>query len=59
MILFDGEFLDVDDIFENDEYVLTKATYKLKYFNMEVTSVGIKDENGDIVKLIEVDRKNV
>lgn len=51
------ELIDTEDIFENDEYVLIKATYKYKDIKTVITSVGIKDERGDIVKIIDIDEK--
>lgn len=51
------ELIEVEDIFENDELVLMKATFKPSYDKIVRTSVGIKDETGDIVKIITVDEK--
>ena len=51
------ELIDTEDIFENDEYVLIKATYKSNDIKTVITSVGIKDERGDIVKIIDIDEK--
>ena len=51
------ELIDTEDIFENDEYVLIKATYKSKDVKTVITSVGIKDERGDIVRIIDIDKK--
>lgn len=51
------ELIDTEDIFENDEYVLIKATYKSKDVKTVITSVGIKDERGDIVRIIDIDEK--
>ncbi len=51
------ELVSVEDIFENDELVLMKATFKPSYDKIVRTSVGIKDETGDIVKIITVDEK--
>lgn len=53
------ELFDIEDIFENDEYVLIKATYKSKNGKSVITSVGIKDETGDIVKIVDVDENCV
>lgn len=57
MILYDEELIDTEDLFEIDELVLMKATYKLKSFNIEKFAVGIKDEDGDIVNIIELTEK--
>lgn len=51
------ELIGVEDIFENDELVLMKATFKPNYDKIVRTSVGIKDEKGDIVRIITVDEK--
>lgn len=51
------ELVSVEDIFENDELVLMKATFEPSYDKIVRTSVGIKDETGDIVKIITVDEK--
>lgn len=51
------ELVSVEDIFENDEIVLMKATFKPSYDKIVRTSVGIKDEKGDIVRIITVDEK--
>lgn len=51
------ELVAVEDIFENDELVLMKATFKPSYDKIVRTSVGIKDETGDIFKIITVDEK--
>ncbi|MGN1420434.1 MAG: hypothetical protein ACI4XC_02825 [Eubacterium sp.] len=53
------ELFDIEDIFENDEYVLIKATYKSENGKSVITSVGIKDETGDIVKIVDVDENCV
>lgn len=53
----DIELVGTEDLFENDELVLLKATYKPPYEKIVRTAVGIKDKNGDIVKLIQVDEK--
>lgn len=51
------ELISVEDIFENEEFVLMKAIYKSDCDKISRTSVGIKDKNGDIVKIIDVDEK--
>lgn len=40
------ELVSVEDIFENDELVLMKATFKPTYDKIVRTSVGVKDEKG-------------
>ncbi|MDE5985405.1 MAG: hypothetical protein K2H13_09145 [Eubacterium sp.] len=52
-----GELLGVEDIFENDEFVLMKATYQRNSFKIAELSVGLKDDNGDIIRIIDVDTK--
>lgn len=56
---YDAELIDTEDIYENDDVVLMKAMYKLQHFNLEVISAGVKDNNGDIVKIIELTQKAV
>lgn len=57
MIIYDKELIDIEEIFENDEVVLMKSIYKSKYFKVEQLSVGVKDENGDIVKIVDISEK--
>ncbi|MDE6469798.1 MAG: hypothetical protein K2L19_02100 [Eubacterium sp.] len=52
-----GELLGVEDIFENDEFVLMKATYQRNSFRIAELSVGLKDYTGDIVRIVDVDTK--
>lgn len=51
------ELVDIKDVFENDEIVLMKARYNPGYEMVERTSVGVKDEKGDIVKIIDIDER--
>lgn len=51
------DLVAVEDVFENDEFVLMKATFKPSCDKIVRTSVGIKDETEDIVKIITVDEK--
>ena len=57
MIIYDEELIDTEDIFENDDVVLMKSTFKSKLFSTQKLAVGIKNENGDIVKIVEVSEK--
>lgn len=57
MIIYDKKLIDVEDIFENDDVVLMKSTYKAAHFMVEQLSVGIKDSNGDISKIVDVSEK--
>ena len=51
------ELMDVEDIFENDELVIMKATFIRNSVTVIETAAGIKDSSGDIVKIVTVDRK--
>ncbi len=51
------ELMDVEDIFENDELVIMKATFIRNSVTVIDTAVGIKDSLGDIVRIITVDKK--
>lgn len=51
------KLIGVEDIFENDELVLMKATYEPNYNQVVRTAVGIKDENGDIIRIVNVNEK--
>lgn len=53
MIIYDEELLDTEDIFENDEIVLMKSTFKSKFFIIQKLAVGVKNENGEIVEISE------
>lgn len=50
------ELIQIDDVLENDEYVLIKAIYIAENQSYTEISVGIKDLNGDIVKIVCVDK---
>ena len=51
-----NELIHIEDVFENDEYVLIKAKYLADNQSFTETSVGIKDKSGDIVKIVCVDK---
>ncbi len=53
----DEELTGVEDIFENDELVLMKATFIRNSETVIETAVGIKDTVGDIVRIITVNKK--
>ena len=57
MIVYDEELIGTEDIFENDEVVLIKSTFKSKLFNIQKLEAGIKDNDGDIVRIIEISEK--
>ncbi len=50
------ELIQIEDVLENDEYVLIKAIYIAENQSFTEISVGIKDSNGDIVKIVCVDK---
>lgn len=50
------ELIQIEDVLENDEYVLIKAIYAAENQSFTEISVGIKDLNGDIVKIVCVDK---
>lgn len=50
------ELIQIEDVLENDEYVLIKAIYAAENQNFTEISVGIKDSNGDIVKIVCIDK---
>lgn len=50
------ELIQIEDVLENDEYVLIKAIYIAENQSYTEISVGIKDLNGDIVKIVCVDK---
>lgn len=50
-----NELICIEDLFENDEYVLMKGIFMIDNRNITKTSVGIKEKNGDIGKIICVD----
>lgn len=52
------ELVSIENIFENNDYVLMQATYVPKPQKIIRTSVGIKDEKGDIIEIIDVDEKH-
>ena len=51
------ELMDVEDIFENNELVLMKATFIRNSETVIETAAGIKDASGDIVRIITVSSK--
>lgn len=50
------ELIHIEDIFENNEYVLIKAIYIAENQSFTETSVGIKNRSGDIAKIVCVDK---
>lgn len=50
------ELIQIEDVLENDEYVLIKAIYIAENQSFTEISVGIKDQSGDIVKIVNVDK---
>lgn len=53
----DSELINVEELYENDELILMKSTFDYGEFKVIQTDVGIKDNTGDIVKIITVDSK--
>ncbi|MDE6767662.1 MAG: hypothetical protein K2J35_05665 [Eubacterium sp.] len=51
------ELVSIEDIFENDEFVVMKAIYKKNSFHISVLSVGFKDASGDIVCIKDVEER--
>lgn len=51
------ELISVEELYDNDELVLMKSTFDYSYFKVVQTDIGIKDDTGDIVKIITVDSK--
>ncbi len=55
MFCTEDELIYIEDLFENDEYVLMKGIFIINNKSITKTSVGIKEKNGDIVKIVCVD----
>ena len=55
----DEELIETEEIFENNEYVLMKATFIRNSITVVETSVGIKDSTGDIIRIVTVDVKAI
>ncbi|MCI9145603.1 MAG: hypothetical protein HFJ97_04465 [Eubacterium sp.] len=51
-----NELIHIEDIFEDNEYVLIKAIYIAENQSFTETSVGIKNQNGDIVNIVCIDK---
>ncbi len=51
---FEEELIKTEDVFENDELVVIKATFVRNSVTVIDTAVGIKDSSGDIVKIVTV-----
>ena len=54
MVNFDTELIDAQDFYEDDLIVLTKYFLKSKCFDVERICACVKDESGDIVKIVKV-----
>lgn len=59
IMYFEGskELISIEDILENDDYVLMKSTYKKNSFNISLLSLGFKDDSGDIVKIVDIEER--
>lgn len=51
--------VSVTDLFEDEELVLMRAVFSGESCNIVEISVGFKDERGDIIRIVDVDRKRV
>lgn len=51
--------IEVKDVFENDELVITKAAYEEDGFKVLNTDIGMKNPSGDIVRIITIDSKRI
>lgn len=49
-----AELENIEDLFENEEMVVTKATYTTGYARIVNLDVGVKDSEGDITEVITV-----
>ena len=54
----EAELISVEELYENNELILMKSTFDYGDFKVIQTDVGIKDNTGDILKIITVDSKN-
>jgi len=54
MVHFDAELVDTQDFYEDDAIVLTKYFFKSECFDIERICACVKDNSGDIVKIIEI-----
>lgn len=53
------ELISVEELYENDELILMKSIFDYGEFKVIQTDVGIKDDTGDIVKIVTVDSRIV
>ena len=54
MIVYEEEISSVEDIYEDDVIVLMKATFKSNFLDIERISAGVKNESGDIEKIVTI-----
>lgn len=54
MVHFDAELVDAQDYYEDEQIVLTKYFFKSKCFDIERISACVKDNSGDIVKIVNI-----
>jgi hypothetical protein len=57
MSTFGEELFEMEDVSENEKLVLMEATFVPNCDKIVRTSVGVKDEAGDIVRIIEISEK--
>lgn len=53
----DCELLKVEELFEDDDLILMRSKFNDSGINIQCTDVGIKDESGDIERVVTVDSK--
>lgn len=53
----DCELLKVEELFEDDDLILMRSKFNDSGINVQCTDVGIKDESGDIERVVTVDSK--
>lgn len=54
MVHFDTELVDAQDYYEDELIVLTKYFFKSKCFDIERICACVKDESGDIVRIVNL-----
>ncbi len=59
MVHFDAELVDAQDFYEDDVIVLTKYFFKSECFDIERICACVKDNSGDIVKIIKITERSL
>lgn len=57
--MYNEELVDICDLFENDDVVIIKATYKTEDLIIERIEAGVKEPNGDVLKIIRISEKYI